>query len=98
MRWLLTLSRLAFICNLFFLIAFSLQLVNWIKNEQITSTVVLIGYVMGFILNPLANFSYLVLGILSRKSLKTVPSWLIVGNALFLVIDAFYILYINNHK
>jgi len=98
MRWLLTLSRLAFICNLFFLIAFSLQLVNWIKNEQITSTVVLIGYVMGFILNPLANFSYLVLGILSRKSLKTVPSWLIVGNALFLVIDAFYILYINSHK
>jgi hypothetical protein len=98
MRWLLTLSRLALICNLFFLIAFSLQLVNWIKNEQITSTVVLIGYVMGFILNPLANFSYLVLGILSRKSLKTVPSWLIVGNALFLVIDAFYILYINSHK
>jgi hypothetical protein len=98
MRWLLTLSRLAFICNLFFLIAFSLQLINWIKSEQITSTVVLIGYVMGFILNPLANFSYLVLGILSRKSLKTVPSWLIVGNALFLVIDAFYILYINGHK
>jgi hypothetical protein len=98
MRWLLTLSRLAFICNLFFLIAFSFQLSNWIKNEQITSTVVLIGYVMGFILNPLANFSYLVFGIVSRKSLKILPSWLIVANVLFLVIDAFYILYINSHK
>jgi hypothetical protein len=98
MRWLLTLSRLAFICNLFFLLAFSLQLVNWIKNEQITSTVILVGYVMGFILNPLANFSYVVFGIASRKSLKIVPSWLIVANVLFLVIDAFYILYINSHK
>jgi hypothetical protein len=98
MRWLLKLSRLAFICNLFFLLAFSLQLSNWIKNEQITSTIVLIGYVMGFVLNPVANFSYLVFGIFSRKSLKIVPSWLIVANVLFLVIDAFYILYINSHS
>ena len=98
MRWLLILSRLAFICNLFFLLAFSLQLSNWIKNEQIISSIVLIGYVMGFILNPLANFSYVVFGIVSRKSLKIVPSWLIVANALFLVIEAFYILYINSFK
>jgi hypothetical protein len=99
MRWLLKLSRLAFICNLFFLLAFSLQLSRWIKNEQITSTIILIGYLMGFILNPVANFSYLVFGIISRKSLQIIPSWLIVANALFLVIDAFYILYINsNHS
>jgi hypothetical protein len=96
MHWLLKLSRLAFICNLFFLLAFSLQLSNWIKNEQIISTIVLIGYVIGFILNPLANFSYLVFGIFSRKTLKAIPSWLIVANVLFLVIDAFYILYINS--
>ena len=97
MRWILKLSRLAFICNIFFLLAFSLQLSSWIKNEQLTSTVVLIGYVMGFLLNPVANISYLAFGIFSRKSLQIVPSWLIVANVLFLVIDAFYILYINNH-
>jgi hypothetical protein len=98
MRWLLKLSRVAFVCNIFFLLAFSLQLSNWIRNEQITSTIVLIGYVMGFILNPVANFSYLVFGIVSKKSLQVVPSWLIVANVLFLVIDAFYILYINSPK
>jgi hypothetical protein len=75
-----------------------LQLSDWIKNEQIISTIVLIGYVIGFILNPVANFSYLVFGIFSRKSLKTIPSWLIIANVLFLVIDAFYILYINSHS
>jgi hypothetical protein len=98
MTWLLKLSRIAFICNLFFLLAFSLQLTKWIHDEQLTSTILIIGYVMGFILNPLANFSYLVFGIFSRKSLIIVPSWLIVANVLFLVIDAFYILYINSHS
>ncbi|HET9826290.1 MAG TPA: hypothetical protein VFP87_13210 [Chitinophagaceae bacterium] len=98
MRWLLKLSRLALVCNLFFLLAFSLQISGWIKNEQLTSTIVIIGYAMGFILNPVTNFCYIVFGIFSRQSLKVVPSWLIVGNILFLVIDAFYILYINSHS
>jgi len=97
MRWLLSLSRLAFICNLFFLFAFSLQLSNWIRNEQLTSTIVVVGYVMGFLLNPVTNFCYIVFGIFSGKSLKIIPAWLIVANVLFLVIDAFYILYINSH-
>ena len=98
MRWLLKLSRIAFICNIFFLLAFSLQLTKWISDEQLTSTILIIGYVMGFILNPLANFSCLVFGIFSRKSLAIILSWLIVANVLFLVIDAFYILYINSHS
>jgi len=98
MRWLLSLSRLTFVCNLFFLIAFSLQLSNWIKDEQLVSTAVVIGYVMGFLLNPVTNICYLITALLSRNRLATVPSWLIVANVLFLVIDAFYILYINSRK
>ena len=96
MRWLLSLSRLAFICNLFFLLAFSLQLSNWIRNEQVTSTIVMVGYVMGFLLSPVTNICYLVFFLAARRKLNIVPSWLIVANVLFLVIDAFYILYINS--
>ena len=97
MRWLLSLSRLAFICNLFFLLAFSIQISNWIKDEQLVSTIVVIGYVMGFLLNPVTNICYLFTVIIARKKLTIVPAWLIVANVLFLVIDAFYILYINSH-
>jgi hypothetical protein len=96
MRWLLSLSRLAFICNLFFLLAFSIQLGNWIRNEQVTSTIVMVGYVMGFLLSPVTNICYVVFFLAARRKLSIVPSWLIVANALFLVIDAFYILYINS--
>jgi len=98
MRWLLFLSRLAFICNVFFLLAFSLQLSNWIKDQQLTSTILILGYVMGFSLNPFVNLCYLFTSIVSRKKLTIVPSWLIAANVLFLIIDAFYILYINSHQ
>jgi hypothetical protein len=98
MRWLFSLSRIAFICNLFFLIAFSIQFVKWIKSEQITATILILGFVMGFTLNTVANLCYLFVGLFSRKKLLIIPSWLIVANVLFLVIDGFYILYINSHK
>lgn len=96
MRWLLKLSRVAFICNIFFLLAFSIQISNWVKNRDLIDYFVITGYVMGFILNPVTNFCYIVFGIFSRNVLKIVPSWLIVANVLFLVIDAFYILYLNS--
>ncbi|MER3499283.1 MAG: hypothetical protein C4308_11960 [Chitinophagaceae bacterium] len=95
MRWILVLSRLAFVCNIFFLLAFSLQLTNWVGDEQLTSTIIIIGFVMSFLLNPVTNFVYLFFLIVSRTKLKIVPAWLIVANALFLVIDAFYLLHLN---
>jgi hypothetical protein len=97
MRWLLFLSRVALICNIFFLLAFSLQLGKWIKDEDITSMIFIIGYVLGFIFNVSVNICYFFTALFARKKLSVVPSWLLVANVLFLVIDAFYILYINNH-
>ena len=77
------------------LLAFSLQLSKWIKNEELTSTIIVIGYVMGFFLNPVANSCYFFTSVISRKKLAIIPAWLIVANVLFLVIEAFYILYLN---
>ncbi|MGZ5287287.1 MAG: hypothetical protein ACXWB9_08895 [Flavisolibacter sp.] len=96
MRWLLVLSRIAFICNICFLVAFSLQLTKWISNEHLTSTIVLIGYVMGFLLNPFVNITYAVTAMVSRKKLSNIPAWLITANILFLVIQLLYIFYLND--
>jgi hypothetical protein len=97
-KWLLVLSRIAFICNICFLIAFSVQMTNWIKNEDITSMVALIGYVMGFILNPILVVCYLIILLISRKKIKIVPSWLLTANILFLVIQILYILYLDDTR
>ena len=96
--WLLFFSRVAFICNVCFLIAFSIQMNDWIKNEDITSLIALIGYVMGFVVNPVLNLCYLFLFFISRKKLKIVPSWLITANILFLVIQILYIFYLNDTR
>jgi len=96
MRWLLFLSRLAFICGIFFLLAVSLQMSNWSQNEAVTSSIILIGYVMGLFIIPSVNLCYLVVLIL-RKNIAPVPLWLGLGNLLFLFFQLFFIFYLNIH-
>jgi hypothetical protein len=97
-KWLLFFSRVAFLCNICFLIAFSVQMTDWIRNEDISSMIALVGYVMGFIINPLLVLCYVIVFLFSRKRLKTVPSWLLTANILFLVIQILYILYLNDTR
>jgi len=92
---LLFLSRIAFICNVFFVLAFTLHLSNWIRNEDITSSILILGYLLGFILNPIVNIVYLLLALFRRKFIPAVPAWLVMGNVMFLLIQIFYLLYIN---
>lgn len=94
MRWLLFLSRLAFICGIFFLLAVSLQMSNWSQEEAITSSIILIGYIMGIVIIPLVNLSYLIVLII-RKKLEPVPLWLSLANLLFLILQLFFIFYLN---
>lgn len=98
MRWLLFLSKLAFVCNVFFLLAVSLQLGNWLTNPDITATIAIIGYFMVVLFNPLVNLCYLALFVVRKKFWLVVPSWLITANILFLVMQIFYILYLNDTK
>jgi hypothetical protein len=98
MRWLLFLSRVAFICNVFFLIAVSIQFSNWLQNGDIAATIAIIGYFLVILINPLVNLCYLVLFLLRKQLQFIVPAWLITANLLFLVMQIFYILYLNDTK
>jgi uncharacterized BrkB/YihY/UPF0761 family membrane protein len=98
MRWLLKLSRLAFICNICFVLAFTLQISNWIKDQDLSGTILIIGYFMVVLFNPLVNICYLVLFLIRKKFWTTVPPWLITANILFLVMQLFFILYLNDQQ
>lgn len=95
MRWLLFLSRLAFVCNTFFLVALSLQFGRWFQNEDAESLVIIIGYFMAGLLNTAAVLCYILLFLLNRSRLAVVPTWLRIANFLFLVLQAFYIFHLN---
>ena len=95
MRWLKFLSRLAFICGIFFLLALSLLVKDWIKDDNMVSTIITIGYFMGMIIVPLTLVCYLVLWIAGKKPAKIVPAWLIVANMISFLALLAYIVYVN---
>jgi len=96
MRWLLFLSRLAFICGIFFILSLSLFMFEWIKEENIVSTIITIGVYMGIIIVPLTNIFYLLVFVIKRKLKSFVPGWLVIANLLFLLLLIYYIFYLND--
>ncbi len=95
MRRLLFLSRLAFICNVVFLIAVSLQLVKWFQNRDAEALVITIGYFMAALLNPAINLCYLFLFFVNKQKLSIVPLWLRIANFIFLLLQLFYLYHLN---
>jgi len=96
MRWLLFLSRLAFICGIFFLLSVSLLIRNWTRDEAISSTIIIIGYFIGLIVVPVVNLCYLFVLVIKRKLGVYVPLWLVTANIFFLLILIVYIFYFND--
>ena len=98
MRWLLFLSKLAFICNLIFVPAFILQIKDFIHNQNLSSYIIIIGFVLAFLFNPISNFCYLFFFFVNKKKLSIVPGWLIVINILFLFLQVVFLLLMNIHN
>jgi hypothetical protein len=95
MRWLLFLSRLALICNLFFLLSASLQVYDWAQNSEVNSTILIIGYFMALLLNPFVNLFYLVIGMSKKKLTVVVPGWLVIANFMLLLLQIMFIVYLT---
>ena len=95
MRWLLFLSRLAFICGICILLSLSILMWAWTKDHHIASTVITIGFFLGMIVIPVTLICYLVVILSKRQLLTYVPLWLVVSNIIWLVFLLIYIISIN---
>jgi hypothetical protein len=95
MRWLLFLSKLAFICNLAFLVSFLFRVTSWLENQDIKAYIIIIGWVLSVIFNPLVVLCYLLFFLFKRKSLAVVPAWIIVLNIFFLFLQLVFLLLMN---
>jgi len=96
MRWLLILSRIAFICNLFFLLTVLLQWRNLGGNDAVISTIIIIGYVFAILVNPLINIFYLFMLIRKKPLMQRLPKWLVLANFIFLLLQLQYLLFLND--
>lgn len=96
MGWLQFLSRLSFICGIFFLLAISLRIRPWIGEETLVSTIITIGYFIGMIVVPVTCLCYLVMMLGRRKLRNYVAGWLVLANFLFLCSLLVYIFYLDD--
>ena len=97
MKRLLFLSRIAFICNLFFLLTVVMHWSAFFENQAIVSTIIIIGYMLAvFIFNPIVNIAYITLLLLHKKLPVIVPRWLVFSNFVFLLLQLIYLIFILN--
>jgi hypothetical protein len=91
MRWLLFLSRVAFICNLFSVLTLLILWKDFIHQQALVGTIAIMGYTMAIVFNPLVNLFYALLLIVKRTVLAGIPKWLMLSNFLFLLLQVLYI-------
>ena len=98
MRWLSFLSKLALVCNFFFLLSVLLHFNSFLEDQAVVSTIVIIGYALAvFIFTPMVNMLYFAFLVLRKKLFDIVPKWLVFTNFIFLLLQILYvILFLND--
>jgi hypothetical protein len=80
-------SRVAFICNICFVLALILQKTKLAEQGEIVSLIIIMGYGMAVIGNAIGSLWYLLLRWNGKKSNPATPLWLVIVNFLFLIIQ-----------
>ncbi len=98
MRVIAFLSKVALVCNLFFLLTVVLHFYNFVGEDSMVSIIVIIGYALAvFIFTPLVNIIYLTALGLRKNLFAAVPKWIVITNFIFLILQIIYvILFLND--
>ncbi|MFN8289564.1 MAG: hypothetical protein U0U70_04875 [Chitinophagaceae bacterium] len=96
MRWLLFLSRLGFISGICILTWLVMAMSKKDTDAAFASTIIIIGYVIGGLVLPVTNISYLVIVLLRKKMRPPLNRFIIISNILFLLLLIYYFFYLND--
>jgi len=81
------LSRVAFICNLCFLLVSFSQWLPQFPDNALTSDVVVLGWLVSISVNIFVNLILLVLFLIGRVRKTGIPVWLMIVNFLFFALQ-----------
>jgi hypothetical protein len=84
---LLFLSRVAFICNVCYLLSFLLRTTSFIQSGHASSVVIILGNLLAIILNIIVIFGYAICFFILKVG-GPYPKWLIIINFLFLLVQS----------
>lgn len=79
MRWLLFLGRIAFICNIFFILSIILRFWNILQDQTVIGFIVIIGMLMAPLLNFIFNLSFII-AYYRKKAPLGIPGWILAFN------------------
>ena len=83
-------SRVAFICNVCFLlvlVASNRHLLDTMPDNGLLSDIIVLGYLVSAVINLLVNVAVLVLFILARLRRAGVPVWLLIVNFVIFIVQ-----------
>jgi hypothetical protein len=92
MRLLRLLSRVAFICNICFLLATFVQYLPDPPEGGLVSMIIILGYLLAILVNTLVNVWVIGLFISRRLRASLVPTWLLIVNFTFFAIQLLLLL------
>ncbi|HMI60687.1 MAG TPA: hypothetical protein VK518_07265 [Puia sp.] len=92
MRVLRLLSRVAFICNICFLLASFIQWLPHPPEGIIISDILVLGYILSMLVNVVVGLSVIVLFVIGRLRAAAIPVWLLVINMLFFLLQLILLL------
>ena len=92
MRLFRPLSRVAFICNVCFLLASFVQQLPHPPEGESMSLIIIAGYIMAILINVLLNLSLGVLLAFNKLRAANIPTWILIVNFIFFIIQAILIL------
>jgi len=90
MRLLRLLSRVAFICNICFVLTSLEQYLPKVPEGDVASTIIVLGYIMAILVNILVN-CWLLAAWVFKKGPLDVPAWLWIVNLIFLIIQLVFL-------
>jgi hypothetical protein len=96
MRLVRFLSRVAFICNICFLVASFSRWLPALPDNAIISDIIVLGYLVSVLINILVNLLVLVLLLIGRLRAAAIPVWLLVVNCIFFI-GQILLFYTNLH-
>jgi len=81
------LSRVAFICNVCFLLASFIQWLPHPPEGFLVSRILELGYIGSLIFNLIVGISVLFLFVIGKLRAAAIPTWLLVVNLLFFILQ-----------
>jgi len=92
MRQLLFLLKVAFICNVLFLVTIALHFIRIHEHSELLSTIITTGLIIAPFINTVLIGWIIYLFIFQYKKTKILPRWLCVGNTICWLLQLMYII------